>query len=88
MPVKIQVIIEAVVQRCSVKKVFLEISQNSQESTCARVAFLIKLQASGLCNFIKKHLCFSVKFVKFLSTPFFHRAGLVAGSVISSKWTA
>ena len=30
---------EAVVQRCSVKKVFLEISQNSQENTCARVSF-------------------------------------------------
>ena len=29
--------------RCSVKKVFLEISQNSQENTCARVSFLIKL---------------------------------------------
>ena len=32
---------EEVVQRCSVKKVFLEISQNSQENTCARVSFLI-----------------------------------------------
>ena len=40
--------IEAVFQRCSVKKVFLEISQNSQENTCARVSFLIKLQVSGL----------------------------------------
>ena len=39
---------EAVVQRCSVKKVFLEISQNTQENTCTRVSFLIKLQASGL----------------------------------------
>ena len=28
------------------KKVFLEISQNSQESTCVIVSFLIKLQAS------------------------------------------
>ena len=28
------------------KKVFLEISQNSQEKTCARVSFLIKLQVS------------------------------------------
>ena len=28
------------------KKVFLEISQNSQENTCARVSFLIKLQAN------------------------------------------
>ena len=29
------------------KKVFLEISKNSQENTHARVPFLIKLQASG-----------------------------------------
>ena len=36
---------EAVVQRCSVKMVFLEISQDSQENTCATVSFLIKLQA-------------------------------------------
>ena len=35
----------AVARRCSVKKVFLEISQNSQENTFARVSFLIKLQA-------------------------------------------
>ena len=27
------------------EKVFLEISLNSQENTCARVSFLIKLQA-------------------------------------------
>ena len=37
--------IEAVAQTFSVKKVFLEISQNSQENTCARVSILIKLQA-------------------------------------------
>ena len=34
--------IEAIIQRCSVKKVFLEISQNSQENTCARVSFFSK----------------------------------------------
>ena len=34
--------------RSSIKKVFLEISQNSQENTCARVSILIKLQALGL----------------------------------------
>ena len=39
---------KAVVQRCSVKKVFLESSQNSLENTCAGVSFLIKLQASWL----------------------------------------
>ena len=35
---------EAIVGRCSVKKMFLENSQNSEENTCARVSFLIKLQ--------------------------------------------
>ena len=34
-------------------KVFLEISQNSLENTCARVSFLIKLQdTSGSCFFL------------------------------------
>ena len=41
-------VIEAFDQRCSVKKVFLRISQKSQKNTCARVSFLTKLQASGL----------------------------------------
>ena len=41
---------EAVAWRCSVKKVFLEISQNSQENVCARVLFLIKLHTST-CKF-------------------------------------
>ena len=36
---------EAVVQRNSVKKMFLEISKNSQENTCVGVSFLIKLEA-------------------------------------------
>ena len=38
---------EAGAKRCSVKKVFIEILQNSQENTCAGVSFLIKLQASA-----------------------------------------
>ena len=33
---------EAVVWRCSVEKLFFDISQNSQENTCARVSFLVK----------------------------------------------
>ena len=46
---------EAVVPRCSVKKVFLELSQNSQENTRARFSLLVKLQASSLqLYFIKK----------------------------------
>ena len=35
-------------QGCSMKKVSLEISQNSLENTCARVSFSIKLQVWGL----------------------------------------
>ena len=38
---------EAVVWRCSVEKVLIEISQKSQEITYVRVSFLIKLQASA-----------------------------------------
>ena len=34
---------EEVTRRSSVRKEFLEISQNSQENNCARVSFLIKL---------------------------------------------
>ena len=30
------------------EKVFLEVLKNSQKNTCARVSFLIKLQALGL----------------------------------------
>ena len=43
---------EPVARRCSVKRVFLEISQNSQENNRARVSFLIKLEAEA-CHFIK-----------------------------------
>ena len=77
-------ITEVVVQRCSVKKVFLEISQNSQENTCARASFLIELQASVLklywketlpqsCNFIKKETLaqvFSCKFCENFKNTF------------------
>ena len=48
---------------CSVEKLFLEISQNLQENTCARVSFLIKLQRLW-------RRCFPVSFAKFLRTPF------------------
>ena len=56
---------EAVSWVCSIKKVFLEISQNSQENICARVSFLRKF-------LIKKawHRCFPANFAKFLRTTF------------------
>ena len=37
---------EAVTLKCSVKRVLLKISQNSQENACTRVSFLIKLEAA------------------------------------------
>ena len=36
-------LVEAVAYTCSVKRVFLEMSQNSKENTCARVSFLTTL---------------------------------------------
>ena len=44
---------EAATRGVLLKKVFFEVSQNSRINTCARVSFLIKLQAEA-CNFIKK----------------------------------
>ena len=54
-------------QRCSVKKMFLEISQNLQEKTCARDSVLRP------ATLLKKRLwyrCFLVNFAKRLRTPF------------------
>ena len=45
--------IEAVAERCPVKRMLSEISQNSQENNCARVSFLTMLQAKAN-NFIKE----------------------------------
>ena len=64
---------EAVSWRCSVKKMFSEISQNSQENTCTRASFLIKLQVSAW-NFIKKEAltqAFSCEFCGILKNSFF-----------------
>ena len=44
---------EAVAHTCSSKKVFFEISQNSQENACARASFFNKV-AGGACMCIKK----------------------------------
>ena len=63
---------EAATQRCSIKKVFLEISQNSKENTCAKVSFLIKLQTAPATLLKRRlwHRCFAVNFAKFLRAPF------------------
>ena len=81
-------ITEAVARRCSVKKVFLEILRNSQENTCARVSFLIKLQA---CNFIKKETLaqvFSCEFCKISKNAFYYRTPRMAASSIKGGFLA
>ena len=43
--------LEAVSWKCSVKKMFLKISQNSQEITCARVSYKKILALVFSCEF-------------------------------------
>ena len=69
---------DAVVQRCSVKKVFIEILQNLQDNTCTRVSFLIKLQALRLCLTLAQ--VFSYEFCGISNNTFFYRTPLVAAS--------
>ena len=64
--------LEAVAQRCSVKKLFSEISQNSQENTCARFSFLIKLKKEALAQVS------SYEFCEIFKNIFFDRTHLVA----------
>ena len=64
------------------KKVFLEISQNSQENTCARVFFKIRPQA---CNFTKKETpaqVFSCGFCEISKNTFFTEQLWATASVI------
>ena len=67
-------ITKAVTQMCSAKKVFLKLSQNSQENTCVRVSFLVKLQA------LDSGILFSCEFCEIFKNTFFHRTPLVAAS--------
>ena len=69
----------------------LEISQNSQENTCARVSFLIKLQAE-VYNFIKKEALtqvFSCIFCEISKKTFFteHLWATASGSITSNTGT-
>ena len=54
------------------KKLFLEISQNSQENTCARVSFFRKVAGLRPTIYQKRHWhrCFPVHFAKFPRAPF------------------
>ena len=81
-------IAEAVTRRCSVKKVFSKISQNSQENTCARVSFLIKLhQDEALFKKRLWHRCFPADFATFFRTFFFRTPLVVASEIVQLPQT-
>ena len=63
---------EAVAQTCSVKKMFLEILQNSQENTCAKVFFIKKEALAQLL---------SCEFCEISKNTFFYRTPLVVASL-------
>ena len=77
-------------QRCSVKKVFLKISQYSQDKTCPRV-FFIKVAGLRSATLLKETLAqvLSYEFCYIFKNTFFYKTPLVAASeVISSgKWS-
>ena len=64
---------EAFNRRCSVKKVFLGISQNSQEKVCARESFLT-------ATLLKKSLWHWREFCRISKNTFFYRTPPVAAS--------
>ena len=72
-------------QNAFCKKVFLEISQNKHENTCARVSFLIKFQALGLHRYQKETLAqvFSCEFCETSKKTFSYRAPPMAISGVS-----
>ena len=78
--------------RSSRPEVFLEISQKSQENTCARVClFLDKVAGLRPATFFSKMTLVQVsscEFCEISKNTFFHRTPLVAVSIVSSKWTA
>ena len=75
--------LKAVAWRSSIKKVFLEILQNSQENTCARAV------CAEACNFIKKEILeqvLSCQFCKISKNIFFTELFRTTASVVYLWW--
>ena len=72
---------ETVTQRCCVKKVFLDISQNSLENTCQNL-FFNKVADLRPVTLLKKTLAqvFSCEFCEISKNAFSYRTPLVAAS--------
>ena len=63
-------------------EVFFKISQNSRENTCARVSFLIKLQASDIGVFCEFCEIFKITFF----TEHLQRTASVSGNLLDIIW--
>ena len=84
---KVQQIIEAVARRCSVKKVFLKVTQNSKENTCARVFFFDKVASLRPATLLKTETLaqvFSCEFCQISKNTFSYRTPPMAASEIKS----
>ena len=66
--------------RGSRQETFLEISQNSQENTCAR-------EPATLLKKSLWHRCFPVNFTKFLRTFFYRTSPVAASELYRGLWT-
>ena len=76
---------EAVVRRCSLEKVFLEISKKFTGKHLCQSLFLNKVAGLRPATLLKKrlwHRCFPVYFFKISKNTFFYRTPPVAASVI------
>ena len=83
---------EALVRRCSVEKVFLEISKNSHENACAaRVSFFNKVAGLWPATLLKKRLwkrC-SCELREISKNAFFYRTPPLAASGLQTLiWTS
>ena len=71
-----KIISEAVTRRRSIKKVFLKISQNSQETTCVGGSFFNKAEGLKPATLLKKETptqLFSCELCEIFRSSFFHR---------------
>ena len=76
--------VEAIIQRCSLKKVFLEISQNSQESICQSL-FLIKRKETFFNKKRDSGTGVFCEFFEISKNTFLHRTHPEVASMLLNK---
>ena len=77
---------DAVTQRCSVKKVLLQILQNSHENTCARVSFSKKASDLQLCFIRNSGTGVFLRICEAFKNSFFHTTPSVDAFVSSESY--